>query len=107
MRLAENTGRKSNAKIAIWALPHNVVFAAKACIDNKKKQQYLIHIPSQYGELRPTNGWDQLASLGHPSKFQRFPVLASLLHRRRSKEVNQTLRGVWPSFALVHYAPWP
>ena len=26
---------------------------------------------SQYGELRPTNVWDLLASLGHPSKFQR------------------------------------
>jgi len=25
---------------------------------------------SQYGELWPTNGWDRLASLGHPSKFQ-------------------------------------
>jgi len=27
---------------------------------------------SQYGELWPTKGWDLLASLGHPSKFQRF-----------------------------------
>jgi len=35
------------------------------------KQQYLVHMSSQYGELRPTNGWDRLASLGHPSKFQR------------------------------------
>ena len=25
---------------------------------------------SQYGELRPTNDWNLLASLGHPSKFQ-------------------------------------
>ena len=25
----------------------------------------------QYGELQPTNGWDRLACLGHPSKFQR------------------------------------
>jgi len=28
-------------------------------------------MPSQYGELRPTNGRDRLAGLGHPSKFQR------------------------------------
>ena len=33
------------------------------------KQQYLLQMSSKYGELRPTNGWDQLASLGHPSKF--------------------------------------
>jgi len=26
---------------------------------------------SQYGKLRPTNGWDRLGSLGYPSKFQR------------------------------------
>ena len=25
---------------------------------------------SQFGELRPTSGWDRLASLGHPSKFR-------------------------------------
>jgi len=27
------------------------------------KQQYLLHMSSQYGELRPTNVWDRLASL--------------------------------------------
>ena len=50
------------------------IFATKACIDNRKqvvKQQYLIHMSLQYGELRPTSGWDLFASLGHPSKFQR------------------------------------
>jgi len=31
------------------------------------KLQYLLRISSQYGELRPTNGWDPL----HLSKFQR------------------------------------
>jgi len=30
----------------------------------------------QYGELRPTNGWDRFRSLGHPSKFQRLSRLA-------------------------------
>jgi len=35
------------------------------------KQQYLLHVSPQYGELRPTSGWDLLASLGHPSKFQK------------------------------------
>jgi len=34
------------------------------------KQQYLLHMSPQHGELQPTNGWDLLASLGHPSKFQ-------------------------------------
>ena len=39
---------------------------------------------SQYGELRLTSSWDQLASLGHPSKFQPVSSLASLLQWRRS-----------------------
>jgi len=31
------------------------------------KQQYPFHMFPQYAELRPTNGWDPLGSLGHPS----------------------------------------
>ena len=40
---------------------------------------------------------------GAPSNFDGFRVLASLLHRRRSTEVNQTLHYVWPSPGLVRY----
>ena len=35
------------------------IFATKAFFDNPKevvKQQYLFHMTSRYGELRPTNG---------------------------------------------------
>jgi len=35
------------------------------------------HVP-QYDELKPTGGWDLLASLGHPSKFQRVSCLGSV-----------------------------
>jgi len=34
---------------------------------------------------------------GTPANFDDFRVLASLLHRRRAKQVNQTLHDVWPS----------
>ena len=40
---------------------------------------------------------------GTPANFNGFRVLASLLHRRRSVEVNKTLQDVWPSPGLVHY----
>jgi len=40
---------------------------------------------------------------GTPANFNGFRVLASLLHQRHSKEVNQTLHNVWPSPGLVHY----
>ena len=58
---------------------------------------------SQYGERRPTNGWDRFTSLGHPSNFNGFRILASLLQCRRSTEANQTLHDVWLSPGLVHY----
>jgi len=57
---------------------------AKACIDNRKKvvkQQYLLHMSMQYGELRPTSGWDRFVSLGDPSKFQRVSHLGSVTAR--------------------------
>ena len=42
----------------------------------KVKQQYLLHMSSQYAELcPPPNGWNQLESLGHPSKFQRVSLV--------------------------------
>jgi len=37
------------------------------------------------------------------ANFNGFRVLASLLHRRCSAEVNQTLHDVWLSLALVQY----
>ena len=39
---------------------------------------------------------------GTPSNFNRFRVLDSLLQRRRSTEVNQTLHDLWWSPGLVH-----
>jgi len=48
------------------------------------KQQYLPHMPLQYGILRPTNGGDPLSSLGHPSKFQRVSRLGSVTARHSS-----------------------
>jgi len=39
---------------------------------------------------------------GTPANFNAFRILASLLHRRRSTEANQTLHDVWPSPGLVH-----
>jgi len=47
-----------------------------------------------FGRLSAEIGW---RVLGTPANFNGFRVLASLLHRRCSTEVNQTLRAVWPS----------
>ena len=47
---------------------------------------------SQYGELRPTSGWDWLVSLGHPIKFQRVWRLAFIT-------APTSLDGGQPNFA--------
>jgi len=59
------------------------------------KQQYLHYTSSQYGELRPTNGWDPFGSLGHHSKFQRVSRLGSVTARHSST-------GRHPNFAALN-----
>jgi len=100
-----NTGRKKSPKIrhlriiaqicrAIsWQLRH--VSTIGKCV----KQQYLLHTSSQYGELRPTSGWDRSGSLGHPANFNGFRVLAALLHGILVVGVSQTLRR-WTEGAI-------
>ena len=74
------------------------IFATKAHLDNRKKffkQQYLPHMSSQYGELRPTNGWDPFGSFGHPSKFQQVSHFGSITARH-------SISGRQPNFAALN-----
>jgi len=57
----------------------------------------------QYGELGPLAAEIGWRVWGTRANFSRFRMLASLLHRRHSTEVNQALQVVWPSPGLVHY----
>jgi len=78
------------------------VSATKAYIDNRKKlvkQQYLLHMSSQYGELWPTNGWDRLATLGYPSKFKRVSRLSFAT-------APTSLNGSQPNFAQCLAVSW-
>jgi len=98
------------------------IFATKAHIDYRKKlvkQQYVLHMSPQYGDLRPASGWDRLTSLGTPANFNGFCVLAALLYavQHLVAGVSQTLRhwtegatyvrqgdhhvGHWPTFIVV------
>ena len=82
------------------------IIATKACIDNRKNIlnsnifSTCPHNMANFGLLTAEIGsgvWGTLAN------FNRFCVLASLLHRRRSTEVNQTLHDVWSSRGLLQY----
>jgi len=90
--LAENTWRK-NAEIRhlgtiaqLW----RVISSQRRHVRQSEKNSLNSNISStcprspQYGELRPTNGWDLSASLRHPSKFQRVSRLGSVTEQHSS-----------------------
>jgi len=101
-RLAENTGRKKVTKnrnlgtIAqhCWAISSQLRHVSTI---GKKlvKQQWLLHMSPQYGELRPTSGWDRFVSLGHKCKFQRVSHLGSVTAWHSSS-------GHQPNFAALN-----
>jgi len=56
-------------------------------------------MPSQYGELRPTNGRYRLAGLGHPCKFQQGSRLGFVT-------AVTSLNGSQPNFARCLAVCW-
>jgi len=76
------------------------------------KQQYVLQMSPQYGELLPTTGWDRFVSLGHPTKFQLVSRLGSVTARHVVVGVSQTLRR-WTEGATYvrqsdhHVRHWP
>jgi len=102
-RLAGNTGWK-NDFFKSQSEHHRTtllgyIFATKACIDNRKKklvnQQYLPQLSLQYGELRPTNGWDRLVGLGHP-------IISEWLSPLGSVTAQQSSSGHQPNFVALN-----
>ena len=59
------------------------------------KQQYLLYMSLQYGELWPSSGWDRFVSLGHPCKFQLVSRLGIVTARHSSS-------GRQPNFAALN-----
>ena len=59
------------------------------------KQQYLLYMSWQFGELQPTSGWDRFVSLGHPCKFQLVSRLGSVTAWHSSS-------GRQPNFAALN-----
>jgi len=89
---------KNRQKLAIWHHHTNLsgyIFATKARIDNWKilvKQQYLLHMSPQYGELGPLMAEIDWRVWGTPSYFNGYRFLAALLHGTLVVGVSQTLR---------------
>ena len=61
------------------------------------------HNMVDFGRITVEIGWRVSGTPANFNGFRHFRVLPSLLQRRRSTEVNQTLHDVWSSSGLVHY----
>jgi len=86
--LAGNTGRKKSPFWHHRKTLSGYMFGTKACVNNRKKNLLNTNTSStcpDNGEL-PTNsnGWDPLASLGHPCRCQRVSHLGSVTARHSS-----------------------
>jgi len=105
---------------AIWAPSHNFVGLYLRNYDTyrQSEKKNLLnsnvspHMSPEYGELRPTNGWDEFRSLGPPAHFYGLLVLAALLHGSLVLGISQTLWH-WTEGATYirqgshHVGHWP
>jgi len=118
-RLAGNAGRKKSPKNrhlgTIVQLCRAISWQLRY-VSTIGKRLLSINIysrcPPQYGELRPTSGWDRSGSLGPPANFNGFRVLAALLHSSQVVGVSQTLRRSTEGATYVrqgdhHVGHWP
>ena len=100
--------------MAVCAPSHNIdrlYLRKKACIDNRKKllnSNISYTCPHKVVNVGPLTAEIGSGVCGTVANFNGFRVLASLLHRRLSTEVNpgQTLHDVWPSPGLLHCTFW-
>jgi len=110
-RLAGNAGCKNRQKFGIWApciaqlcraissqLRH-VMTIGKNML-NSNISPTCLHNMVNFGPLTAEICW---RVSGTPANFNGLRIFASLLQRRHSTEVNQTLHNVWPSPGLVHF----
>ena len=101
-RLAGNTGCKTSPKSCRLGTIAQLCRAISSHLRHvstigKKlfKQPHLLNMYPQYGELRPTSGWDHFVSLEHACKFQRVLRLGSVTAQHSSS-------GRQPNFAALN-----
>jgi len=115
VRLAENTGCKNDAKNRHLGTIAQLCRATSSQLRQKKvvKQQYLLHMSPQYGELRGPLAAEIVSFVwGTPANFNRFCFLAVLLNGTRAVGTSQILRS-WARGATYiwqcdhHVGQWP
>ena len=115
-RIAANTGRKNSPSRHHRTTSSGCVFATKACIDNRKKNflssDTFSTCPHNTVNFGPLTAEIDTGVWGTPANFNRFRVLAALLHVTLVVGVSQTLRR-WTKGATYtrqgghHVGHWP
>jgi len=80
------------------------IFATRACIDNRKKTTMSPQICSHnVVNFRPLMAEIGSGVWGTPANFNRFRVIASLVHRRRSTEAKPNFARCLAEWAATQY----
>jgi len=112
--LAENTGHKNDAKNRHLCTIAQLYQAVSSQLRHVStigkiffKQQYVFRMLPQYGKLLPVNGWERLASFGHPSKFRRVSrlvfVTAATLLAGGQPNFARCLAISWAATLYIHF----
>jgi len=125
-RLTGNTGRKNGHLCGITELCRAISSQLRHVSTIGKKNFLNSNVSPtcrhNMVNLRPTGGWDLLASLRHPCKFQRVSRLPPLLHSTLVVGISQALQrwtegatyirqggrhiGHWPTFLVSLWLPY-
>ena len=96
-RLVEKTGRNNSPSKHLCTTSSGYIFATKVCVENRNKKTVISNISFtcphvvNFGPLAAEISWQVW---GTPANFNGFRVLASLLHRHHSMEVNQSVHAI-------------
>jgi len=90
--LAKNRGRKNYPKNRHLGTIAQLCRAVSSQLRHLLKQQYLSHMSPPYGELAPLRLRSVQEFWAPPANFNRFHVLAALLHGTLVVGISQTLR---------------
>ena len=108
-RLADNIGRKNYAKnrhlhhLTICRAIYSQLRHLSTIGESLLKSIIFSTCPHNMVNFGPLTAEIGLEVWGSLADFNGFRALGSLLHQRRSTDINQTLHDVWRHIGLLHY----
>ena len=92
----------------LWFLLSSIIFPRliSAIADSMSTiltQQYLLHMPLQYGELRPTSGWDRFVSLGNPANENRYFIITGSINKQYKYGIIEQKNNLYKTYNYVKH----